>query len=48
MLYNKEAERSILYNDVDLDIDWKVEAPVVSEKDKMAVLFKNINKDFFY
>ncbi len=48
MLYNKEAERSILYNDVDLDIDWKVKNPVVSDKDKTAVLFKNINKDFNY
>jgi dTDP-4-dehydrorhamnose 3,5-epimerase len=46
--YNKEAERSILYNDYDLNIDWKVDLPVVSEKDLRAIAFKNISKDFIY
>lgn len=47
-LYNKADERSILYNDPDLNIDWKVDNPKVSEKDLNATLFKNINKDFSY
>ncbi len=45
-LYSKEDERAIIYNDKDLDIDWKVENPVVSEKDKFAKSFSQIEKDF--
>ncbi|OGU74398.1 MAG: dTDP-4-dehydrorhamnose 3,5-epimerase [Ignavibacteria bacterium RBG_16_34_14] len=44
--YSKENERAILYNDPELNIDWKVEEPVVSEKDLDAKLFKEIKKDF--
>lgn len=47
-LYNKESERAILYNDKELNIDWKVENPIVSEKDMKAKLFKDIDKDFIY
>jgi dTDP-4-dehydrorhamnose 3,5-epimerase len=46
--YSKENERAILYNDRDLNIDWKVKQPVVSEKDKQAKLFKDIHKDFIF
>lgn len=46
--YSKQDERSILYNDNDLKIDWKVDSPKVSEKDLKATLFKNIEKDFIY
>ena len=38
--YKKEFERSINYNDPDLNINWKVENPIVSEKDKKAPSFK--------
>jgi dTDP-4-dehydrorhamnose 3,5-epimerase len=44
--YNKAKERSILYNDPDINIDWKISDPIVSEKDLEATLFKNIGKDF--
>ena len=44
--YSKENERAILYNDPDLSIDWKIEEPVVSEKDLNAKLFKEIERDF--
>jgi len=46
--YSKAKERSILYNDSDLNIDWRIPNPKVSEKDLNATLFKNIEKDFFY
>ncbi len=46
--YSKTHERSILYNDPDLKIDWKVESPIVSEKDLQAAKFKNINRDFLF
>lgn len=47
-LYNKSAERSIIYNDADLNIDWKNDSPIVSEKDLKAIKFKEINKDFIF
>ncbi|MCX7878495.1 MAG: dTDP-4-dehydrorhamnose 3,5-epimerase [Ignavibacteria bacterium] len=46
--YNKDSERSIYYADKDLAIDWKVKNPLVSEKDKVAVKFSEIEKDFIY
>lgn len=47
-LYSMPNERAILYNDPDLNIDWKVKNPIVSEKDLIAPLLKNIKKDFTY
>ena len=46
--YSKKDERSILFNDPELNIDWKVDDPIVSEKDLTAKLFKDIEKDFSY
>ena len=40
-VYNKEAEDSILWNDLDLNINWKNATPLLSEKDKNAKPFKN-------
>ncbi|PKL90400.1 MAG: dTDP-4-dehydrorhamnose 3,5-epimerase [Ignavibacteriae bacterium HGW-Ignavibacteriae-2] len=45
-LYNKESERCILYSDKILSIDWKVENPIVSEKDLIGVNFNQIEEDF--
>lgn len=41
--YNKEYEGSIKFNDPDLNIDWKLKEHVMilSEKDKIAPLFKD-------
>lgn len=47
-IYNKQAERSIIYNDEQLQIDWKVETPIVSPKDLLAKKFSEIEKDFIY
>lgn len=47
-LYSKEHERAILFNDPSLNINWKVESPIVSEKDLKAQLLKDIHKDFIY
>lgn len=46
--YDKPSERSILYNDVQLDINWMVDTPLVSEKDMSAMRFSEIEKDFFF
>lgn len=46
--YSKAHERTILFNDPNLKINWKVNNPIVSEKDLNAANFKDLNKDFFY
>lgn len=46
--YNKESERCIIYNDENLNIDWKVENPLVSKKDLEGIKFTDIEKDFTY
>lgn len=40
-LYNKASEGSIRWNDPDLTIDWGMKDPLLSEKDKIAPLFKD-------
>ncbi len=44
-LYNKESEGSVIYNDEDLNIDWKLneEEMILSEKDKSSPGFKERN-----
>ncbi len=46
--YSKTHERSILYCDKDLSINWISNNPIVSDKDKNAPNFNAINKDFIY
>ena len=46
--YSKAHERAILFNDSNLKIDWKIENPIVSEKDLTAEKFKDIERDFVY
>ncbi len=44
--YNKESERSLLWNDEDLKIDWGVKNPILSEKDKLAEGFQSFISPF--
>jgi len=44
--YNKESEAGIRFNDPELRIDWKIESPIVSEKDIELPFFKDINSGF--
>ena len=44
--YNKESEGCILWNDADLNINWGVENPIISEKDKFGVKFNSFNTSF--
>jgi len=44
--YSKEYERAIRFDDPDLKIDWGIENPIVSDKDKEAKFFKEIEMDF--
>jgi dTDP-4-dehydrorhamnose 3,5-epimerase len=45
-LYNKESEGCILWNDPDLNIDWKVSDPLLSNKDKDCQLFRELESRF--
>ena len=44
--YHKESERTIIYNDNDLNINWQIDDPIVSDKDLEGISFKSIRKDF--
>jgi dTDP-4-dehydrorhamnose 3,5-epimerase len=44
--YSKEYERAIRFDDPDLKINWGIENPIVSDKDRNAKFFKKIEKDF--
>ncbi len=45
-VYNKDSEDALVWNDVDLNIDWGVENPLVSEKDMIATSFKDFKSQF--
>ena len=44
--YSKESEGAILWNDSQLNINWGVDNPLVSEKDQEAQLFKHFKSPF--
>ncbi len=44
--YNKESEGGIIWNDPDLNIDWDIESPILSEKDKLLPKFKDLEDIF--
>ena len=44
--YNKASEGGVIYNDNTLALDWKIENPIVSEKDLILPAFKNFNSPF--
>ena len=43
--YNSELERGIRWDDPELNIDWKVENPVLSKKDKHLPLLSEMEED---
>lgn len=45
-VYNKASEGSIRWNDPDLNINWGIENPILSEKDKISPLFKDLVTSF--
>jgi dTDP-4-dehydrorhamnose 3,5-epimerase len=44
--YNKESEGCLLWNDPDLNINWDIETPILSEKDKIGQLFDTFVSNF--
>ena len=45
-VYNKESEGSLMWNDTDLNIDWQIKNPIISEKDQNSELFTNFKTLF--
>ncbi len=46
--YNKESEGSILWSDETIGVNWKIDNPILSEKDKIAPMFKDFISPFNY
>ena len=44
--YHPETEQTIDCFDKDLNIEWKIENPILSEKDKNGIKFNNFNSPF--
>jgi len=44
--YNKESESGLLWDDKDLNIQWNIENPIVSEKDVHFAPFSSFNSPF--
>ena len=44
--YNYESDRSILWCDPDINVDWNVENPIISEKDAKAPVLKESDCSF--
>ncbi len=46
--YSSENDRGILWNDPDVNIDWPIQNPILSEKDQNQSLLKDADNNFFY
>ena len=44
--YNKDSEGCILFNDSDININWEVNSPILSEKDKVGENFSTFVSQF--
>ena len=45
--YNKSSEESLMWNDIDLKINWPISNPIVSEKDLNAKYFNEFKSKFW-
>jgi dTDP-4-dehydrorhamnose 3,5-epimerase len=46
--YDSKADRTILWNDPDINIDWGIISPIISEKDAKAPKLCDSDIDFIY
>lgn len=47
-LYSPENDRNILWNDPEIGVDWKVDNPIISDKDAKAPKLSESDIDFKY
>ena len=47
-IYNNGSEGGIAWDDPNLEIDWKTENPILSEKDKTNINLRDFNSKFIY
>ena len=47
-LFNKASEGSIRWNDPNLNVNWGLSNPIISEKDKIAPFFNELKSQFEY
>ena len=45
-VYDSDSENSIRWNDPELNIDWGIENPIISDKDSKAPLFMELESPF--
>lgn len=46
--YNKESDRSIRFDDPDIGVEWGINDPVISDKDRNAPLLRDSDCSFVY
>lgn len=46
--YNYDADRTVLWKDKDINVDWAIDNPIVSEKDAKAPKLIDSDIDFIY
>lgn len=46
--YNYEADRTIIWNDPELKIDWGIDNPILSEKDLKGIMLTQSDINFVY
>lgn len=44
--YHPQSERSIIWNDSDLNIDWQINSPILAKKDQLAEKFSTFENPF--
>jgi dTDP-4-dehydrorhamnose 3,5-epimerase len=44
--YNKESESGLIWNDRDLNIDWGIKTPIVSDKDLKLPTFDEFKRKY--
>ena len=45
--YSKDHDRALLWSDPDFGIDWEIADPILSDKDRNAMRFKDFETPFF-
>jgi dTDP-4-dehydrorhamnose 3,5-epimerase len=44
--YSPEYDKGIIWNDPDININWPVKKPILSEKDRRLPMLKDTENDF--